>query len=137
MCGENNDITNTIDCSCLNELLTNIIKLQKKDSKCCNQGGCDKPFLGPTPNLVCYNTRPVNFYNCQTGALWTIDYTFNGTTGTSSVFRCEDIDDCCCTCRILIDNGDNNYAATNQFFIINLNCVSAIKCLPDSYVDIC
>ena len=93
--------------------------------------------LGPTPSLVCYNTRPLNFYNCQTAALWSIEYTYNGNTSTSTVFRCENLDDCCCTCRILIDNGNNDYTATNQFFTINLNCVSAIKCQPDAYVEIC
>lgn len=134
MCGENE---NNLECSCLYNLLNNIIKLQKNDSSCCNIGGCDKPFLGPTPDVICYNTRPINLYNCQTGELWSIDYTNNGTTGSSTVFRCENLDDCCCTCRILIDNGDDTYTATNQFFTINLNCVSAVKCQPDTFVDIC
>lgn len=134
MCGENE---NNLECSCLYNLLNNIIKLQKNDSSCCNIGGCDKPFLGPTPDVICYNTRPINLYNCQTGELWSIDYTNNGTTGSSTVFRCENLDDCCCTCRILIDNGDDTYTSTNQFFTINLNCVSAVKCQPDTFVDIC
>lgn len=134
MCGENE---NNLECSCLYNLLNNIIKLQKQDSSCCNLGGCDKPFLGPTPDVICYNTRPINLYNCQTGELWSIDYLNNGTESTSVVFRCEKLDDCCCTCRILIDNGDGTYTATNQFFTINLNCVSAVKCQPDTYIDIC
>lgn len=134
MCGENE---NSLECSCLYNLLNNIIKLQKQDSSCCNLGGCDKPFLGPTPDVICYNTRPINLYNCQTGELWSIDYLNNGTESTSVVFRCEKLDDCCCTCRILIDNGDGTYTATNQFFTINLNCVSAVKCQPDTYIDIC
>ena len=134
MCEKSN---NTNECSCLHDLLKEIIRLQKQDNSCCNEDGCDKPYLGPTPSLVCYNTRPLNFYNCQTGALWSIEYTYNGNTSTSTVFRCENLDDCCCTCRILIDNGNNDYTATNQFFTIKLNCVSAIKCQPDAYVEIC
>ena len=42
----------------------------------CEVGGCDKPYLGPTPNLVCYNTRPINLYNCMSGTLWTFPYIF-------------------------------------------------------------
>jgi hypothetical protein len=134
MCEDN---TNNLECSCLYNLLNNIIKLQKQDSSCCNLGGCDKPFLGPNPEVICYNTRPINLYNCQNGELWSIFYTINGSQEQSTVFRCEKLDDCCLTCRILIDNGDNSYTATNQFFTINLNCVSAVKCLPDTYIDIC
>ena len=136
MCGDNNN-TNNLECSCLYNLLNTIIQLQKQDSSCCNLGGCDKPFLGPTPEVVCYNTRPITLYNCQNGELWSIFYTTNGTEAQSTVFRCEKLDDCCLTCRILIDNGDGTYIATNQFFTINLNCVSAVRCLPDTFVDIC
>ena len=89
------------------------------------------------PEVVCYNTRPITLYNCQNGELWSIFYTTNGTQASSTVFRCEKLDDCCLTCRILIDNGDGTYTATNQFFTINLNCVSAVRCLPDTFVDIC
>ena len=134
MCEDNN--INTSDCSCLNELFTNIIKLQKSENKCCDETGCDRPFLGPVNNLICYNTRPISLYNCQNGELWSIDYTLNGTTGESTIFRCESIDDCCLTCRILIDNGDSTYTVTNQFFTINLNCVSAVRCHPDVYLNI-
>lgn len=136
MCGDNNN-TNNLECSCLYNLLNTIIQLQKQDSSCCNLGGCDKPFLGPTPEVVCYNTRPITLYNCQNGELWSIFYTTNGTQASSTVFRCEKLDDCCLTCRILIDNGDGTYTATNQFFTINLNCVSAVRCLSDTFVDIC
>jgi len=135
MCEDNN--LNTSNCSCLNELFTTIIRLQKRDKKLCEETGCDRPFLGPVNTSFCYNTRPISLYNCQTGDLWSIDYTFNGTTGESTVFRCESIDDCCLTCRILIDNGDNIYTVTNDFFTINLNCVSACVCHPDVYLDIC
>lgn len=135
MCEENNN-TNELECNCLNELFKKIIKLQKQDSNICNDGGCDRPFLGPTTNLPCYNTRPVSLYNCTTGNLWEIDYTFNGNNGRSTVFRCESIDECCLTCRILIDNGNNNYTPTNNFFTININCISAVTCHQDVSLNI-
>ena len=81
----------------------------------------DKPFLGPN-NTECFNTRPISFYNCCTGEI----YTING----SSIFRLESIDDCCCKCRIL-NYTDGTYTSTNDFFTINLNCISAIKCYQD------
>ena len=137
MCEDNDNVENVSECACLNELFTEIIKLQKKDFKFCNETGCDRPFLGPANSLMCYNTRPISLYNCQTGNLWNIDYTFNCESGKSTVFRCESIDDCCLTCRILIDNGCGEYTPTNQFFTINLNCVSAVECHSDVYLDIC
>ncbi len=130
------------DCGCLNDILKTIMLLQNQDFECDSFSGCDKPYLGPTPNVVCYNTRPISFYNCSTGALWEFTYTAeDGTTGTSTVFRVENLDDCCCTCRILYPNtdttNDSTYNATNDFFTINLNCVGAIRCLNDTYVDLC
>ncbi len=133
MCEENRDL----ECSCLNNLFETIISIQKQDITNCNYSGCDKPYLGPTPNSRCYNTRPINLYNCQTGDLWSINYTLDdGTTSTSNVFRCESIDDCCLTCRILISNEDGTYTSTNQFFTINLNCVCAVKCLDDVFISL-
>ena len=65
-------------------------------------------------------------------------YTLNGQTSRSSVFRCEAVDGCCCTCRVLAPNPDeaseNPYVSTNSLFTLNLNCVGAISCLPDTYV---
>ena len=136
MC-EDNNIINTSDCGCLNSLFTKIINLQRNNYSCSLENGCDRPFLGPVNNPICYNTRPISLYNCQTGSLWSIDYINNNTSSVSSVFRCESIDDCCLTCRILIDNGDGTYTSTNHFFTINLNCVSACSCHPDVYIDIC
>jgi len=36
-----------------------------------------------------------------------------------------------------VENGTTVYNATNEFFTINLNCVSAIKCYADTFVDLC
>ena len=66
-------------------------------------------------------------------------YTLNGTDDTSSVFRVEAQEGCCCTCRVLAPNPDtespNPYVATNSFFTVNLDCLGAIKCLDDTFVS--
>ncbi len=135
MCCQNENQSNC----CIADILKVIMRLQNRgtgDEKC---EGCDKPFLGPTPTFCVYNTRPVTFYNCCTNDLWTMDYELDGVTGTSSVFRVENVDDCCCTCRVLAPNPDTTqtatpYVATSSFFTIDLNCVGALKCLPDTFV---
>ncbi len=116
-----NNVGNCSECGCISDIIKNIICMQDNSYIACTDGGCDKPFLGPS-NTTCYNTRPISFYNCTTGEIYTIN--------ESSIFRLESIDDCCCTCRILnFNNGE--YTSTNDFFTINLNCVSAIKCYND------
>ena len=128
------------NCSCLSETIETIIKLQKASgTSCCNLQTCDRPYLGCTSqNGCCYNTRPVTFYTCPTGALWTMPYTLNNVEATSSIFRLEASDGCCCTCRVLAPNSDTTslypYVATDSFFTLNLKCVSALKCLDDTYV---
>ena len=127
------------DKSCLTSILETISCLQNTTDDACEVLGCDKPYLGPTPSLVCYNTRPINFYNCSTGDLWTFPYTVESTSGTSSVFRLENLEGNCCTCRVLALNPDTSssepYVLTNTFFTINLDCVSAIRCLPDVFIS--
>lgn len=125
MCNEDNTC-------CLANTLQTIIKLQNNDNYCDIQDGCDKPFLGPTPSLVSYNTRPISLYNCFNGDLWS----FPTGNVTSTVFRAEAIDDCCLTCRVLIDNGDDSYTSTNDFFTINLKCVCAMQCHNDVFIDL-
>ena len=65
-------------------------------------------------------------------------YTLNDNEGTSSVFRVEAVDGCCATCRVLAVNPDQEssypYVSTNSFFTINLNCISCLKCLDDTYI---
>ena len=125
--------------NCLSDILEVIIKLQRRGQKFDDiKEGCDKPFLGPCPSICTYNTRPIRLFRCCDGGLWTLPY---GTDGlTSSVFRAENLDGCCLTCRILAPSTTGStepYVATNQFFTINLNCVGALECLADTYVDVC
>ena len=60
-------------------------------------------------------------------------------TTTSTVFRLEKLDDCCATFRVLAPNTETTsmfpYEATNSFFTMNLNCVCALRCLPDTFVE--
>lgn len=125
-------------CSCIAEVLKKILALQKEEFDNERFSGCDKPFLGPTCTTVCFNTRPIMLFNCCTGNNWSFPYTLNGTENFSTVFRVEALDDCCCTCRILAFNGEENtFVGTNEFFTIDLGCVGAIKCLTDTFIDLC
>ena len=129
--------------SCLKDTLCVILKLQKKGQILDDVNeSCDRPFLGPSLNNGFFNTRPITLYCCRNNALWTMPYTVNGTTSTSSVFRIEALDDnCCATFRVLAPNPEESccnsipYIATNSFFTINLDCLCAIRCLDDSFVE--
>ena len=123
----------------ISETLNFILTLQKNAG--CNDSACDasctRPFLGPASNLVCFNTRPVTLYTCCTGALWEFPYEINGTTGTSTVFRVENVDGNCATFRVLIPNTTEEgttYTLSNSYFTIDLSCVLALQCLSDTYV---
>lgn len=137
MCSDTN--TNNENC-CLANILEVIVKLQERSEKFdCLGDGCDRPFLGPTPTTVCYNTRPITLYQCS-GTQWQFPYTLNGSSSTSSVFRCEHVEGCCATCRVLAPNTDEAsststpYIATDTYFTVNLNCVGALRCLPDTFI---
>lgn len=132
MCGDEKN-----SCSCIHDILEKILLLQKQefDNDC--YSGCDKPYLGPVCTAVCYNTRPISLFNCCTGNTWSFPYSINGIENESSIFRIESLDDCCCTCRILYLNEDGTFSATNEFFTLDLNCVGAIKCWPDTSLDLC
>lgn len=126
------------DCTCIAEILRKILMLQKQDFDNESCSSCEKPFLGPVCTSICYNTRPIMLFNCCTGNPWSFPYTINGVTNTSEVFRIESLDDCCCTCRILaFDEATNTFVGTNEFFTLDLNCVGAIKCLADTFIDLC
>ena len=135
MC-ENNE-SEKRNCNCIGDILCKIIHLQRNSFTTCAPEGCDKPILGPE-NTSCYNTRPIELYNCTTGSLWCFPYTKDNKVKYSNVFRVESLDECCCTCRILYWDCDNEtYMATNDFFTINLDCVCALQCLNDTFVDLC
>ena len=126
--------------SCISDILKKILILQKQDFECDNFIGCDKPFLGPVRENICYNTRPIILYNCCSGIPWTFDYTLpDGTTSSSNVLRIESMDECCATCRILYPSTTTpgQYISTGQFVTIDLKCCGACRCLNDTFVDLC
>lgn len=133
MCNENNTQN-----SCLAKTLESILMLQQQENDCNEDNTCTRPFLGPTLNVICFNTRPINIYSCCNNILWTMPYTLNETTETSSVFRVENIDNECATFRVLAPNPDTTsifpYIATEDFFTIRLSCIGAIKCLGDTSI---
>ena len=126
MCGNN-------DCECLTKTLCTIVKLQKQ-GECIDSSltSCDRPYLGINNNNI-YNTRPITLYTCPGNILWSMPYTLEKKTGKSTVFRIEDVEDCCATFRILAPTEDT-YEATESFFTINLNCIGAIQCLNDMFI---
>ena len=139
MCNNNN---NEKGCSCFNETLSTIVKLQRQ-GECIDTTltTCDRPFLGMNPTSA-YNTRPVTLYNSTNEALtFPYEITYNGqiVNGTSSVLRIEKIDGCCATFRVLAENPDGTsnypYVATDSFCNVNCNCICCLTCLPDTFVD--
>lgn len=136
MCQDENKKEETC---CIANILKIIVTLQNRSENFdCMADGCDRPFLGPTPTTICFNTRPITLYRCSDGEAWSLPYTLNGTTGESNVLRVENTEGCCCTCRILAPNPDQTsdapYVGTESYCTINLNCIGALRCLPDTYI---
>lgn len=138
MCNKNDE------CTCIAEILTVILILQKNAS-CCGDScleTCDRGFLGCGTTTVGCNTRPVMIYTCSgNGTPFSMGISKDPTVSTTSnIFRIEKIDGNCATFRVLVPNTDpaainSAYTATNSFFTMNLDCVCAIRCLNDTYVD--
>ncbi len=121
---------------CIAKILKVIEILQKNINNDSCEEGCSKPFLGPSINSVCYNTRPINLYG-RNGELFTATYTDStGAEATSNIFRVEKVSNCCCKLRILTEN-DGTITATNNYITVNLKCMCAISCLDDLALDIC
>lgn len=144
MCNNENN-----DCKCISEILTVICILQQ-NANCAEAclDTCDRGFLGCGTTSINCNTRPIMLYTCcGNGTPWSMPTTktaeecSTGAAVCSSVFRIEKIDGCCATFRVLASNPDLEqataipYVTTNSFFTMNLNCVCALRCLQDTYVD--
>ena len=145
MCNNNNDQES---CHCIAEILT-VINVLQQNAECCGDtclDTCDRGFLGGGTTTLGFNTRPVILYTAVgNGTPWSMPTTREnvvcGDEGVicSNVFRVEKIDGCCATFRVLAENPDttslNPYVATNSFFTMNLNCVCALRCLPDTFIE--
>ena len=145
MCNNNNDVES---CRCIAEILT-VINVLQQNANCCGDTcleTCDRGFLGCGTTTLGCNTRPVILYTCSGGVTpfsmpTTRENVICGDEGVvcSNVFRVEKIDGCCATFRVLAENPDTTsiypYVATNSFFTMNLNCVCALRCLPDTFIE--
>ena len=114
------------------EILNKILLLQKQEFDD-NLVGCDRPFLGPTPSLNTYNTRPIILYNRYTAMPWS--FTISDDGQTTNIFRIEEIEQCSVTIRLL-KYENNIYTNTNQFVTIDLSTIGAIRCLSDIYITL-
>ncbi len=144
-----NNCENNNHGNCINEILSVILVLQQNACPESCLDACDRPVLGGGPNCLICNTRPVMLYTCcANGSPWSMpttkDTTVTCTAGTSTadcstIFRVEKIEGNCCTFRVLADNPDstslNPYIATNSFFTMDCDCLCAIRCLSDTFVD--
>ena len=126
---------------CINSILKVINVLQNQAEKIDDiPNTCDRPFLGigTNSNSLVYNTRPVTLYTSNND-LYEASYTLNGSAGTSSVFRVERVGDNTATLRILAPNPETveniPYVKTDSFILVNSNCICAIKCLNDTFVE--
>lgn len=121
--------------NCIRNLLKLICLLQQNSiNKCALDEGCVKPFLGPTIDNICYNTRIITLYR-KDGELFTTTFTnSDNEVVTSSFFRVSSINDDCVTLLIL-ENTEDTYSSTRQYITVNLNCICAVKCIEDVVVD--
>ena len=133
---------------CLAEVLTviNVLQQNAECSDACLET-CDRGFLGCGTTTFTCNTRPVVLYTCAgNGTPFSMPITREnvvcGDEGVtcSNVFRVEKVDGCCATFRVLAENTDDTtgtipYVTTNSFFTMNLDCLCALRCLPDTFVD--
>lgn len=142
-CCCNKDKTNNNCCedNCIAEILQIIYVLQ---TNACPDGclnSCDRPALGGGTNCIVCNTRPIVLYTCgTTGTPLSMPISRTTTeTETSSVFRIEKLNGCCATFRVLRTNPDTSstlpFVGTDSIFTIDINCLCAVRCLNDTFVE--
>ena len=79
------------------------------------------------------NSTVITLYN-KLGELFTTNFYFNNELRNSSYFRVREVDDNCCTLEIL-ESIDNTYTSTGQTIVVNINCICAVKCIEDVYIN--
>ena len=137
--GSSNTSNNCCD-NCVAEILQIIKVLQ--DNACPDNclNSCDRPALGGGTSGVLFNTRPIMLYTCAgNGVPWSMPTTRTEEGVTSSVFRVEKVNGCCCTFRVLAPNPDTTstypYVSTDSIFTMDVGCMCSIRCLNDTYVE--
>ena len=142
MCCNQNQTQNE-NGNCIAEILT-VISILQKNASCSDTclDSCDRGFLGCGTSTIGCNTRPVMIFTCcGNGTPWSMPISKNPfETETSSIFRVEKIDENCATFRVLTTNQDTEetsipFVSTNSFFTMNLDCVCALRCLNDTFVE--
>lgn len=127
--------------NCIAEILKVIFVLQQSvtSNDTCLES-CDRGFLGQ--NSACFfNTRPIVLYTKGSNGVPLSMPTAKVATSdlTSIVFRVEKIEGGCATFRVLEPNTDTSsistYVATNSIFTITTDCICAIRCLEDTFVE--
>jgi len=114
-----------------------------------NELMCDSR-LGACGRRFEINTRPIQVFT-DDDQPWSapIDRNNSGCPDQprSCVFRVEKVEGCTATLRALIDAGPaanavpgcprHNFLATDSFITVKLSCICAIRCLGDTFVDLC
>lgn len=120
---------------CIKNLLKLICLLQNNsNNKCKLDDGCTRPFLGPSNNFYCYNTRVITLYT-RNGSLFTTSYLDSDNNQvSSSLFRVAKVEDDMAVLLILTED-NNEYLSTNNYITVNLSCICAIKCIADVVVQ--
>ena len=149
-CNNNNNVPYVDD---ITLTLEKIIELQKREViDEIRDEYCDFGVLG---ELECHprecNTRPVQLFtaddrpwHCQ---LSKDEDGCNSNGNQTCVFRAERIQNGAVVCRALKEkhyigepaelNYMDRYEATDSFITIKLGCVCGLRCLRDTYVDLC
>ena len=123
--------------NCIGNLLKLICLLQDNSTSSCNlENGCSKPYLGPSSNPNCYNTRIIQLYRCNGTLMETSFKSDNGTILSTNFYRVMSVDNNCCTLLLInYDNLSDTYNSTHQYITVNLDCIGAVKCIKDVTVN--
>ena len=134
------------------KILSNTVKLQREAVRAeFNHEMCDAKTLG-CGRLQKFNTRPVQIFTDDDVA-WKAPINRSETQCNEEpftcVFRVERVQGCTATFRALIPIGQEEmgpnedfckpgkFISTDSFITIKLANISAIRCLNDTFVDIC
>lgn len=135
---------NNCNANCENGILEILQVINVLQTNACPEGcllSCDRPALGGGTNCVICNTRPIMIYGCgSNGTPWSMPTSRDTTVDTTSnIFRVEKVDNNCVTFRVLVPNTDTTsiypYTSTDSLFTINIDCICAIRCLNDTYIE--
>lgn len=135
---------NNCNANCENGILEILQVINVLQTNACPEGcllSCDRPALGGGTNCIICNTRPIMIYGCgSNGTPWSMPISRDTTIDTTSnIFRVEKVDNNCVTFRVLVPNTDTTsiypYTSTDSLFTISIDCICAIRCLNDTYIE--